>query len=395
MTRILTDEGKEDLLSRGYSRRQMLRSAVLFGGASALSAFSPEMAWAQDDDVKAEHTHAKIRIGQNECWTGPFAVGVAAGSAILARSNRYMPNDERADFIRAVSKIENVPEDHISPWPGSGEPLTRTVAAFCSPAKGLVTADPTYETAGRAAQYLQVPVKAVPLKADYAHDVRGMLAANPNAGVYYVVNPNNPTGTMTPMADIEWLVDNKPAGAIVLIDEAYIHWSDAYPNNTASYLAAAGKDVIVLRTFSKIFGMAGARMGYFMARPDLVKKMQMYDGGTLSGQLPLPTMVCATVSLTAQDEIAKRRKELMQNRAMTVDFLTKRNLKLIGPSQTNFVMIDWKTRTAKEMQAAFRAQSVEIAGGRWPIWPTVSRISIGSRQDMEGFFDAFNKVVSA
>ena len=395
MTRLITDEGKDDLLSRGFSRRQMLRTAILMGGASALAGFSPEGAWAQDDDVKAEHTHAKIRIGQNECWTGPFAVGVAAGSAILSRSNRYAPDDQRGDFIRAVSQLENVPEDHVSPWPGSGEPLTRTIVAFCSANKGLVTADPTYETPGRAAAFLNVPVKAVPLKADYSHDVRGMLAANPNAGVYYVVNPNNPSGTMTPMADIEWLVDNKPAGSIVVIDEAYIHWSDAYPGNTASHLAAAGKDVIVLRTFSKIFGMAGARMGYFMARPDLVKKMQMYDGGTLSGQLPMPSLVCATTSLTAHDEIAKRRKELMATRAMTIDFLTKRGLKRIGPSQTNFVMIDWKTTTAKEMQKAFRAQDVEIAGGRWPIWPTVSRISIGSRQDMEGFFNAFNKAVSA
>jgi histidinol-phosphate aminotransferase len=395
MTRLITEEGKDDLLSRGFSRRQMLRTAILVGGASALAGFSPERAWAQDDDVKAEHTHAKIRIGQNECWTGPFAVGVAAGSAILSRSNRYAPDDQRGDFIRTISQLEKVSEDHVSPWPGSGEPLSRAIAVFCSPTKGLVTADPTYETPGRAAQFLGIPVKQVPLKADYSHDVRAMLAANPNAGVYYIVNPNNPSGTMTPMADIEWLVDNKPAGSIVLIDEAYIHWSDAYPNNTSSHLAAAGKDVVVLRTFSKIFGMAGARMGYFMARPDLVKKMQMYDGGTLSGQLPMPSLVCATTSLTAHDEIAKRRKELMTTRAMTIDFLTKRNLKLIGPSQTNFVMIDWKTRTAKEMQAAFRAQDVEIAGGRWPIWPTVSRISIGSRQDMEGFFNAFNKVVSA
>lgn len=395
MTRLITEEGQDDLLSRGFSRRQMLRTAVLFGGASALAGLRPEAAWAQDDDVKMEHTHAKIRIGQNECWTGPFAVGVAAGSAIFSKSNRYAPNDEHGDFVRTVSQLEKVPEDHVSPWPGSGEPLIRSVVAFCSPAKGLVTADPTYETPGRAAAFLNVPVKAVPLKADYSHDVRGMLAANPNAGVYYVVNPNNPSGTMTPMADIEWLVDNKPAGAIVVIDEAYIHWSDAYPNNTASHLAAAGKDVIVLRTFSKIFGMAGARMGYFMARPDIVKKMQMYDGGTLSGQLPIPSLVCATTSLTANGEIAARRKELMANRAMTIDFLTKRNLKVIGPSQTNFVMIDWKNKSAKEMQAAFRAQDVEIAGGRWPIWPTVSRISIGSRQDMEGFFNVFNKAVSA
>ena len=151
--------------------------------------------------------------------------------------------------------------------------LARAVVAFCSPAKGLVTADPTYETAGRAAQFLGVPVKAVPLKADYSHDVKAMLAANPNAGVYYICNPNNPTGTMTPMADIEWLVDNKPAGSIVVIDEAYIHWTAGYPNNTATHLAAAGKDVMIMRTFSKIFGMAGMRVGYFMGRPDLIKKM--------------------------------------------------------------------------------------------------------------------------
>jgi histidinol-phosphate aminotransferase len=200
---------------------------------------------------------------------------------------------------------------------------------------------------------------------------------------------------MTPMADIEWLVSNKPAGSIVLIDEAYIHWSDAYPNNTASHLAAQGKDVIVLRTFSKIFGMAGARMGYFMGRPDLVKKLQMFDGDSVSGQIALPTLVCATASVTAHEDIAKRRKELMTNRAMTAAFLTKRDLKVIGPSQANFLMVDWKTKTAKEMHAALLAQGVEIAGARWPVWPTVSRISIGSKEDMEGFFNAFNKVTSA
>ncbi|MGH6828633.1 MAG: aminotransferase class I/II-fold pyridoxal phosphate-dependent enzyme [Rhizomicrobium sp.] len=395
MKRIITEEGKDDLLARGYSRRQMLRTAILIGGASALAGFSPEASWAQDDAVKREHKHAKFRIGQNECWTGPFAEGVAAGAAILPQSNRYAPHDERGDFIRAVSKMENIPEDHVSPWPGSGEPLSRSVAVFCSPTRGLVTADPTYETPGRAAKFLQVPINMVPVKADYSHDVRAMVAANPNAGLFYVVNPNNPTGTMTPMADIEWLVENKPAGSIVLIDEAYIHWSDNYPNNTATHLAVQGKDVIVLRTFSKIFGMAGARMGFFMARPDIVKKMQMYDGGTLSGQLPMPTLVCATASLSVKSEFAARRKELMATRAMTIDFLKKRGLRLIGPSQTNFVMADWKTRTAKEMQAAFRAQDVEIAGARWPIWPTVSRISIGSRQDMEGFFNAFTHAVSA
>jgi histidinol-phosphate aminotransferase len=390
MTRLISEEGKDDLLSRGYSRRQMLRTAVIFGGAAVLPAFNPER-------VRAAPVGAKnmVLIGGNECWTGPFAAGVAAGAAILSKSNRYTPNDEHGDFIRAVAQTEKVPEDHVSTWPGSSAPLARAVVAFCSPTKGLVTADPSYEAAGETAKYLQVPIKTVPLKADYSHDVKAMLAANPHAGVYYIVNPNNPTGTMTPMADIEWLVSNKPAGSIVLIDEAYIHWSDAYPNNAASHLAAQGKDVIVLRTFSKIFGMAGARMGYFMARPDLVKKLQMFDGDSVSGQIALPTLVCATASVTAHEDIAKRRKELMTNRAMTAAFLTKRDLKVIGPSQANFLMVDWKTKTAKEMHAALLAQGVEIAGARWPVWPTVSRISIGSKEDMEGFFNAFNKVTSA
>ena len=110
-----------------------------------------------------------------------------------------------------------------------------------------------------------MPISHVPLTSDYRHDVKAMLAANPNAGVYYVVNPNNPTGTMTPMAEIEWLVDNKPAGSIVLLDEAYIHWTKDYPNNTATHLVRAGKDVVLTRTFSKVFGMAGARVGYLMA----------------------------------------------------------------------------------------------------------------------------------
>ena len=221
-----------------------------------------------------------------------------------------------------------------------------------------------------------------------------MAAADANAGVFYVVNPNNPTGTMTPTAEIEWLVNNKPADSIVVIDEAYIHFSRDYPNNTTSHLAAAGKDVLINRTFSKIFGMAGLRVGYVMGRPDLLAKLRLYDGGYLSNMLPVPSVACATASIVDKATMLQRVKTLNENRATTVDFLTKRGFKLIGPSEANMVMVDWKTKAAKDMQAAFRAQGVEI-GRAWPVWPTVSRISIGSKTDMEGFFAAFSKVVSA
>jgi len=379
---------EDDLLSRGYSRRQMMRAAALFGGATAL-AFNPERALAATASAAP-----KVRIGLNECWAGPMAPGIAAAAGILSQCNRYSPNDEQGQLIKTISKVENIPEDHIMVWPGSNEALARSVLAYCSPTKSLVQADVTYETAGTAAKWLGAPIKTVPLKADFSHDVKGMLAADPKAGVYYVCSPNNPTGTMTPMADIEWLVNNKPAGSMVVIDEAYIHFTSGYPNNTATHLARAGKDVLIMRTFSKIFGMAGMRVGYFMARPDIVKKMALYDDGALATDLPIPSIACANASLTAASLIAARRKELDETRAMTVDFLTKRGLRLIGPSQANMQMVDWKTKTSKQMKAAFAAQGVEIARV-FPAWPTVSRITIGSKADMEGFFNALNKVMSA
>jgi histidinol-phosphate aminotransferase len=264
MAAQLTDEAQDDLLQRGFSRRQLFHIATVFGaGALTLAATSGRPAWASGG-VPDPAPEARVRIGANECWTGPLAPGQAAAAAIISSSNRYAPKDQRGDFIRAVMQVEKVPFDHVAPWPGSSDPLSRSVVTFCSPARGLVTADPTFELAGRTAEWLGIAVKRVPLKPDYTHDVKAMLAADPNAGLFYICTPNNPTGTVTPLADIEWLVANKPTGSLVVIDEAYTHFAGV---PTASYLAAADKDVIVVRTFSKIFGMAGMRMGYVMTRP--------------------------------------------------------------------------------------------------------------------------------
>ncbi|MGH6829133.1 MAG: aminotransferase class I/II-fold pyridoxal phosphate-dependent enzyme [Rhizomicrobium sp.] len=386
----IREEVKDDLLARGFSRRQMIRAAMMFGGAATALTMNPELVFAQQDRDPA----MKVRIGSNECWTGPMAPGAKAAAAAISKSNRYSPDGEQANLAKTISQVESIPLDHILMWPGSNEALARAVVAFCSPAKGLVQANPTYETCARAAKFLEVPIDYVPLTATYAHDVKAMAAGGANAGLFYVVNPNNPTGTMTPAADIEWLVANKPQGAVVVIDEAYIHWSRGYPNNTMTHLARADKDVLVMRTFSKVFGMAGMRVGYCMGRPDLLAKLKRYDGGG-TGEISVPSAACAGASMPDMATILSRRKTMWGNRAMTVDFLVKRGLKPIGTSEANMLMFDWKTRTAKEMQAAFRARGVLIAGPRWPIWPTVARISVGSKEDMEGFFAAFDKVVSA
>jgi len=384
-TDIVRAEVRDDVLSRGYSRRQLAQIATIFGvGAAAATLGRP--AWASGGVPDPAPT-ARTRIGANECWTGPLLPGQIAAQKMVAKGNRYAPHDERGDFIKAVMSVEGVPYDHVAPWPGSSDPLSRSVVTFCSPTRGLVTADPTFELAGRTAAWLKVPVKAVPLTPDHRHDVKAMLAADPNAGLYYICTPNNPTGTITPLADIEWLLANKPADAMVLIDEAYTHFAGV---PVASYLAAKRNDVIVMRTFSKIFGMAGMRMGYIMTNPENITKMMRYDGGMQSGALPLPSLVCATASLTAATLIAERRAQMQAARGMTLDHLKKRGLTVL-PTEANMFMIDWKTRPAKDMQVAFRTQSVEI-GRSWPIWPTVSRVTVGSMAEMKDFCVALDKV---
>lgn len=375
-------DAEAELLQRGYDRRDLGRIAAVFGvGALAASAGRP--AWA----VAPAKPAAKLMLDSNECWTGPMPAGIDAARDMLARCNRYEPDGERAQFIDAASAFDKVPPDYISPWPGSSDPLSRAVVTFASPIRGLVTADPTFELAWDTATWLGVPLRKVPLTADYRHDVKAMVAADPYAGLFYVCSPNNPTGTITPLEDIGWLVRNKPAGSKVLVDEAYIHFT-TQPSATA--LFAESEDVIVLRTFSKLFGMAGMRMGYALSHPANIAKMQRYDGDVQSGSLPLPSLVCATASLGQPAAIAQRRAELQANRTSVTEEIRRRGYTVL-PSAANMIMIDWGGLPAKAMREAFRKYGVEI-GRSWAIWPGISRLTVSSRPDMIAFLGALDRV---
>ena len=179
------------------------------------------------------------------------------------------------DLIKTFAAAEGLKPEYVRAFPGSSGPLHYSVLAFTSPAKSYVTADPGYEAGAHAAKIAGARVVNVPLTKTYSHDVKAMLAAAPDAGMFYICTPNNPTGTLTSHSDIEFLLANKPKGSILLVDEAYIHFSDA---TTALDLVKADKDVIVLRTFSKIYGMAGLRCGFAIARPDLLEKMSAFSG---------------------------------------------------------------------------------------------------------------------
>ena len=331
-----------------------------------------------------------VRIGSNECWTGPFQSGVDAAAKAASLGNWYDPDNYRGELVKTVASVEGIPESHVMLWPGSGGPLVSTVAAFCSPTKGLVTADPTFESAWRTADYLKAPIAKAPQAPGAGHDVKAMLAANPNAGLYYICTPNNPTGTITPLADIEWLLANKPKDSVLLVDEAYIHFSEA---PSAAKLVAGRKDLIVMRTFSKLFGMAGVRLGLTFADPELQKRIMLF--GPTAGGLSITAMACGNAVYPEASLIKARREEMIANREETIAWLTKKGIDVQTGSQANMFMMDWK-KPAKEMQTAMLNTPEKVQIGRnWAIWPTVSRVTVGSAEDMAKFRSAVEKVYKA
>jgi len=383
---LKTPEITEDLRGRGYSRRDMGRIAALLGGTVALGRAAP--AFAQQS---AKAVIGAVRIGANECWTGPLPAGAAAAMKIVTDGNRYEPNGEHDQLFAAVSTVEGIPASHIKAWPGSSDPLNRAAVTFASPTRGIVTADPTYEQIWRTAAWIGAKVTKAPLGPQYQHDVKAMLAADPNAGLYYVCSPNNPTGTLTPIADIVWLAENKPKDAVLIVDEAYIHFADA-PN--AAKLVASRDDVLVMRTFSKLFGMAGMRLGLTFASPALHDKMMRYDGMQVTNMLPMTAVACGTASIPLANEIKARRDEMIAVREKTIAHLQSRGLKVLPGSHANMFMVEWKGKAPKEMMAALLAQNVQI-GRSWTAYPTMSRVTVGSAADMEKFRIAVDKVLMA
>ena len=326
----LTEHQQHEFLKRGFSRRNFGRIAAMITAGSALP-FYNEPAMAQLSAIRGGMPAGAVKINANENPLGPCEEALNAVYAVAKNGGRYL-YEETFGFQELLAEQEGLKRDYVQPYAGSSAPLHQAVLAFTSPGKPFVTADPGYEAGERAAEFIGAPVIRVPLTKTYAHDVKKMAVASENAGLIYVCNPNNPTGTLTPRADIEWLLANKPAGSILMIDEAYTHIAGA---PFCSDLVAKDKDVIILRTFSKIYGMAGLRAGAALGRPDLLAKILPYS----SGALPVTGMVAATASLKNKTLVPARRKKIGDVRADVFSFLDKNTFSYV-PSVSNKFMVD-------------------------------------------------------
>ncbi|HYZ83208.1 MAG TPA: pyridoxal phosphate-dependent aminotransferase [Bryobacteraceae bacterium] len=383
MSENLSPEQVKDFIKRGFSRRHLGRITSVLAAGAALP-FYNESALAQLSMLNGPMPADAVKINANENPLGPCAEAAEAIYGVVKKGGRYM-YEETFSFAKTLADVEGVKPNYVLPFAGSSDPLHRAVLAFTSPAKPLIMGDPGYEAGQRAAEFVGAKVIRVPLQKDFSHDVKAMAKADPNAGLIYICNPNNPTGTITKRSDIEWLLANKPAGSILLLDEAYVHLSE---NAVAgSDLVAADKDVLILRTFSKIYGMAGLRAGAAIARPDLLKKIQPYGAGAL----PLTGMVGANTSLKVKTLVPERRKIIADIRNDVFSWMTKKNYSFV-PSESNKFMVDVKRPGGEVVQ--LMAQEKVFIGRVWPAWPTHVRVSVGTKEEMEKFKVAFAKVMA-
>jgi len=366
-----------------FSRRSFLHLSAAATAAAAFRVMNEPMLAAAARH--RPHVPGAIQIDSNENPLGPCQAARDAMSALLPRGGRYC--DELTDeLVNTFAQIEGLNPDWIRATVGSTPPLSVAVLALTSPKKSYVTADPGFETGMHMSTISGARIVSVPLTKTYAHDVKAMLAAAPDAGVFYICNPNNPTGTLTPHSDIEYLVSNKPPDSVVLVDEAYIHFSEA---PSALDHVKAGKDIVVLRTFSKVYGLAGIRCGFAIARPDLLERVMEHGGYNF---MPITAVAAATASLKDPQLVPARRRINATIRQQTFQWLDRNGYSYI-PSESNCFLLDTK-RPGKEVREAMAKENVMI-GRVWPSMPTCVRITVGTEEEMSHFQSAFQKVMKS
>jgi histidinol-phosphate aminotransferase len=393
----------------GVSRRSFLRT---LGAASAAAAALPSaLAYGQQVAAAAPGPTPTTRrgygndmgemrqlppdtviISSNENPLGPASVALSAIGTTAAMGGRYH-QEESMETVKVFSSLFDLPvaspgkPGYVALFPGSGGPLDLALMSNLGPDKPLVYADPSYEQGPRAADAMGAPKFPVKLTPTYAHDVKAMLAAHPSPGAYYIVNPNNPTGTMTPRADIVWLLANKPKGSVVIVDEAYFHFSN---DESVIPLVMSNPDLMVTRTFSKIYGMAGLRAGVVIAHPERLAAFSKVAPPARSlASISITSAAAARASLQDKELVPTRKKINTDIRAETVEFLTKQGYKVIPGSQANFFMVD-VNRPGRDFQVDMLKEKVAI-GRTWAALPTYVRVTVGTKPEMEKFQTAFVK----
>jgi histidinol-phosphate aminotransferase len=331
-----------------------------------------------------------LRLDSNENPNGPGEAALNAIRAMFDEAPRY-PDVPSSDIRDAIAKRHGVAAENVVVGCGSGEILRMAAYAFTRPTRALVTAAPTFEDPTRHAQMAGAQIRAVPVDASLKLDLAAMAGQCAGAGLVFLCNPNNPTGTVhgaRAIKDFVARVTRTSPETTILIDEAYHEYVEDESYATSVPLAMENPRVIVARTFSKIYGMAGLRVGYALGGTEAIKSLQ-------EQKLPNAINVLgAAAALATLNDAAHIEREQSLNRIakdVTRRFFERAGYRVI-PSQANFIMVDVR-RDSREFQDACRKHDV-LVGRPFPPLTTMARISIGTLNEMQRALDVFKQVLS-
>src|SRR3954470_25071031 len=320
-----------------------------------------------------------VILNSNENPYGPLPSAMRAMQAALTRGNRY-PFADYDPLTQKVAAVNRVQPEQVLMGAGSTELLRICAEAFLGPGKNLIVGDPTFEALEQFAKQTGAETRRVPLTSEFAHDLEAMLArADNNTGLIYLCNPNNPTASITPAKDIDAFIGRLPAQATLLIDEAYHHFADGLPGYR-SFMERAGDRIVVMRTFSKIYGMAGMRLGYSVASVTTTKKM-------LPFRLPISVNgIAAAGGIASLEDEAAMRSAAQRNATDRAEFVKQATARKVNfiPSFANFFMM--KTgRPATEIISAFQQRNISI-GRPFPPMTEYIRVSLGLPEENKMFW---------
>ncbi len=368
------------------SRRDFAR---LLGAGAAAAVVRPPLSFAKPTQSVTTPLGEGgiVRLSANENPYGPSSRAFQAITDSFGLACRY-PDEHNNVLIDKLAKLNGVNHDQILLGDGSGEILKLCAETFTGPQNGkLVAADPTFEAILNNASANGAEVVKVPLTSSFQHDLPKMLDSA-KAGLIYVCNPNNPTASITPKDELRDFIATTPPQTMILVDEAYFHYADSPDYESVIALVKDHPNLIVSRTFSKIYGMAGLRCGYCVAQKEAIDRLrrnQMWDS------VNCMALAAATASLDDLDHVPNGQRLNREAKTFVTSELDKMGYKQI-PSQANFIMFDCK-RPVTPLIQAMKQRKVHV-GRLFPTLPNYMRLTIGKKTEMESFVSAFKQVTA-
>ena len=363
------------------------RFAQLLGAGAAAAVVRPKFTFTAEPPPGSTTIGGVVRLSANENPYGPSPKALKAMTDAFDLACRY-PDEHNNLLIEGLAKINGVNHDQILLGDGSSEILDLCAETFTGPKAGkLVAADPTFEAIINNASVNGAEVAKVPLTSRFSHDLPKMAAAAKD-GLVYICNPNNPTASITPKNELRDFIAKTPRQTMILVDEAYFHYADSPDYDSVIPLINDHPNLIVARTFSKIYGMAGLRCGYCVAQKETIERIrphQMWDS------VNIMALTAAIASLNDQDQVANGKRLNSEAKTFVTGELDKMGYKQI-PSQANFIMFDVK-RPVVPLIKALKDRNVQV-GRLFPALPNYMRVTIGKKSEMETFLSAFRQVAA-